>query len=44
MILTAGPSITQKELQLLPYDTAEQIYYRLQDEIVKLFCETWPKI
>lgn len=40
----SGPIWTQKEVQLLPYDTADKIYYRLQDEIVKLFCETWPKI
>ena len=39
-----GPIWAQKEVQLQPYDTADKIYHRLQDEIVKLFIETWQKI
>jgi len=39
-----GPIWAQKEVPLLPWDTGGTIYKKLQDEIVKLFCETWPKI
>ncbi len=39
-----GPIWAQKEVPLFPEDTADTIYYRLQDEIVKLFYDTWPKI
>jgi methionyl-tRNA formyltransferase len=39
-----GPIWAQREVPLSPYDTADTIYYRLQDEIVRLFQETWPLI
>ena len=39
-----GPIWAQKPVPLTPYDTAFTIFNRLQDEIVKLFIETWPKI
>lgn len=40
----AGPIWAQKEVSLMPYDTAKTIYQRLQVEIVNLFKETWPRI
>jgi methionyl-tRNA formyltransferase len=39
-----GPVWAQKPVPLQPLDTAFTIYNRLQDEIVALFRETWPKI
>jgi methionyl-tRNA formyltransferase len=39
-----GPVWAQKEIPLLPSDTAFTIHQRLQAEIVALFRETWPKI
>jgi len=39
-----GPIWAQEKVNLLPTDTASDIYYRLQKEIVALFKETWPEI
>ncbi len=39
-----GPVWAQREVPLTPLDTAHTIYHRLQDEIVELFRETWPRI
>jgi len=39
-----GAIWAQKEVPLTPYDTAFEIYRRLQREIVKLFVDSWPKI
>ncbi|MHB8470998.1 MAG: formyltransferase family protein [Gaiellaceae bacterium] len=39
-----GPVWAQRPVPLSPYDTAFTIYNRLQDEIVDLFREAWPKI
>ena len=39
-----GPIWAQKEVPIQPYDTAKTIYDRLQQEIVQLFIQTWPKI
>lgn len=39
-----GPIWAQKEVPIEPLDTSDTIYYRLQEEIVKLFRETWPDI
>jgi methionyl-tRNA formyltransferase len=39
-----GPIWAQRPVPLQPLDTAYTIYNRLQEEIVALFRETWPKI
>ncbi len=39
-----GPVGALRRLPMGPLDTAYTIYNRLQDEIVNLFRETWPKI
>ena len=39
-----GPVWAQKEVAISPTDTAYTLYNRLQDEIIELFRETWPKI
>ena len=39
-----GPVLAQKRVDVLPTDNAGDIYYRLQDEIVDLFKESWPCI
>ena len=39
-----GDLWVQKKVPLLHTDTAKEIYIRLQDEIIKLFKENWPKI
>jgi methionyl-tRNA formyltransferase len=39
-----GPIWAQRAVPLQPLDTAFTIYNRLQNEIVALFRETWPKI
>ena len=39
-----GPVWAQEEVPIEPLDTSDTIYYRLQEEIVKLFKKTWPDI
>ena len=39
-----GPIWVQKEIKISKFDTAKEIYIRLQDEIVKLFKENWDAI
>ena len=39
-----GPIWAQKEIKLLPRDTAKTIYEKLQYEIVELFKQNWTKI
>jgi methionyl-tRNA formyltransferase len=39
-----GPIWAQKKVSIKPYETALDVYLKLQDEIVKLFINTWPKI
>lgn len=39
-----GPVLAQKKVELLPTDTAGDIYGRLQDEMVRLFEQKWPGI
>lgn len=40
----AGRIWAQREVVMDEYDTAFTLYNRLQDEIINLFKETWPKI
>lgn len=42
--LDSGNIIAQKEVDYNDYDTGESLYYRLEEEMVKLFFDTWPKI
>jgi len=39
-----GPIWAQKEIELLPLDTAKTIYERSQNEIIELFKKSWDKI
>lgn len=39
-----GPIWAQKEVELLPFDTAKTIYDKLQNEIVGMFKDNWKKI
>lgn len=39
-----GPIWAQREVQLSPYDTAKEIYDRLQSEMVKIFSDNWDGI
>ena len=40
----AGEIWASKEVELLPTDTASELYFRLQSEIVSLFERIWPRI
>jgi len=39
-----GPIWTQKEVPVYTSDTSDKLYYRLQGEIVTLFCKSWDEI
>ncbi len=39
-----GPIWAQREVPVIPTDTASTLYRRLQSEIVQLFTEVWPQI
>jgi len=39
-----GPIWAQRRVPLRDTDSASDIYFRLQDEMVRLFAETWPQI
>jgi len=39
-----GPIWIQKEVPVYSSDTSDKLYYRLQEEIVALFCESWDRI
>jgi methionyl-tRNA formyltransferase len=42
--LDTGAIWAQKEVKVLPHDTALSLYEKLQDEVVDLFKNYWPKI
>ncbi len=42
--LDSGNIIAQREVGYSDYDTGESLYYRLEEEMVQLFFETWSEI
>lgn len=42
--IDTGDVIAQREVSVLPLDTGGTLYWRLADELVELFKETWPVI
>lgn len=42
--LDSGNIIAQREVNYGDYDTGESLYYNLEEEMVRLFIETWPEI
>jgi methionyl-tRNA formyltransferase len=39
-----GPIWAQSEVPIYPSDTSDKLYFRLQSEMVTLFCKSWDKI
>jgi len=42
--IDSGDIIAQKEVEVLPVDTGESLYRRLESASIDLFHETWPRI